>query len=200
MSSTLTTSPQMWEDGLERLFEKIGDGLPVCWKEQERPYAPDGIILLRVIGDLSLGTDNYRMDIDTSLLTSSPPTEIQPTSNGNAVVTLQVQVETFDQHASGRARTFLRKIRQRLRLPSSIAHLKTIETSLAEILTVPVVDKLEDNRQYSLATMDVRLNTIQVENDVPFGRIDSIAIQPTLADEVGGAITTPPFTIDLPDP
>lgn len=203
MSSTTTTTPDVWEDGLERLFETIGEPLPVCWKEQPRPYLPDGVILLKVIGDLNQGTDEYRIALDSAELTSSPPVECVPTSCGAALVTLQVQVETFDQDASGRARTMLRKIRQRLRWPSSLLHLKTIETSLVDMLTIPIIDKTEDGRQYSLATMDVRLNTIQVENDVPFGRIDSIVLTPTFTDDSGGAISAakaPPFTIDLPDP
>ncbi len=200
MSSTTTTTPDVWEDGLERLFETIGEPFPVCWKEQPRPYLPDGAILLKVIADLSQGVDEYRIVNDPALNSSSPPEECIPTSCGSALVTLQVQVETFDQDASGRARTLLRKIRQRLRWPSSRLALKTLETSLVDILTIPIIDKVEDGRQYSLATMDVRLNTIQVENDVPFGRIDTIAIQPNLTDEGGGAIVTPPFTIDLPDP
>lgn len=202
MSSTTTTTPDVWEDGLQRLFETIGE-LPTCWKEQPRPYLPDGVILLKVIADLSQGVDEYRIALNSAELTSSPPIECEPTSCGSSVVTLQVQVETFDQDASGRARTVLRKIRQRLRWPSSRAALKTIETSLVDILSIPVIDKTEDGRQYSLATMDVRLNTIQVENDQPFGRIDSMVLTPTLTDDSGGAIPASkaaPFTIDLPDP
>lgn len=200
MSSTTTTTPDIWEDGLELLFERIGDPLPVCWKERERPFASDGIILLKVIADASQGVDEYRIAHDPALNSSSPPAECIPTSCGSSRVTLQVQVETFDQDGPGSARTQLRKIRQRLRWPSSLAALKAIETSLVDIIAIPVIDKLEDGRQYSLATMDVRLNTIQIENDKPFGRIDTIAVQPTLTSESGSPITTPPFTIDLPDP
>lgn len=200
MSATTTTTPDIWEDGIARLFEKIGEPLPVLWKEQARPYLPDGVILLKAIADVSQGVDEYRITLDASKAASAPPEECEPLSCGMAAVTLQVQVETFDQDASGRARTMLRRLRQRLRWPSSLEALRTIETSLIDVLVMPVIDKLQDNRQYSLATMDVRLNTIQIEPDKPFGRIDTIAVQPMLTDQAGGAISTPPFTIDLPDP
>ncbi len=199
MSSTTTTTPDVWEDGLELLFERIGDPLPVCWKERERPFVEDGIVLLKVIADLSIGVDEYRIVYDPAQVASDPPEEMIPTSCGSALVTLQVQVETFDQDASGRARTALRRIRQRLRWPSSLQALRKIETSLVDILTIPVIDRVQDGRVYSLATMDVRLNTIQVENDKPFGRIDTIVVQPDLLDESGVPLTLPPFTIDLPD-
>lgn len=200
MSSTTTTTPQVWKEGLERLFDSIGGGLPVCWKDDPRPDLADGVILLKVLADLSQGVDEYRVAHDSSLNSSSPPKECQPTSCGSALVTLQVQVETFSQDANDQARTFQRKIRQRLRWPSSREALATIETSLVDILTIPVVDKLEDNRHYSLATMDVRLNTIQVENDKAFGRIDTIEITPTITDDGGNVVPTALFTIDLPDP
>lgn len=200
MSSTTTTTPDEWEDGIKLLFERIGDPLPVAWKEQGRDYTPDGVILLKVIADASQGIDEYRTVVNTAELTSSPPIEIEPTACGSSRVTLQVQVETFDQDGSRRARWMLRQIRLRLRWPSSLANLKVLETSLLDILSLPVVDRLRDNRQYSLATMDVRLNTIQIEADKPFGRIDKLGIQPLLSDEAGSPIVLPPFTINLPDP
>lgn len=196
----MTTDAQTWEDNLQRLFEKLSE-LTTIWRDQERPFTDDpGLCLLKITNDTSVGTDETRIALNTSEVTSSPPIEIEPTQVGLRTVTLQVQIETYDQDATQRPMFFLKRIRSRLWRPSTLLAFREIDTSLINTLPITSVGRIIDGRAYSLATMDTRLHTVDVEPDQPFGRIDKIAIQPTVTDDGGNPIAAAPFTIDLPDP
>lgn len=196
----MATDAQTWEDNIQRLLEKISE-LTTVWRDQGRPFTDEpGICLLKVTNDVNVGIDETRIVLNTGEVTSSPPIEIEPTQVGLRIVTLQIQIETYDQDATQRPLFFLKRIRSRLRRPSTLLAFKEIDTSLINTLPISSVNRTIDGRAYSLAIMDIRLHTIDVEPDQPFGRIDKIAIQPTVTDDGGNLVTVAPFTIDLPDP
>lgn len=198
----MATDAQTWEDGIQELFEVLS-GLPTYWRDQERPFLSPtdrGQCLLKVIAERPLGVDETREPVNLAELTSSPPIEIEPSQVGLRIVTLQVQVETFDQDADRRARFFLGQITTRIRRASSRATLRTLDTSIITIEPAVLVERIVDERAYSLGTMSIRFHTIVDERDQPFGRIDTVSGAGTVQNAGGSAAGAITFTLDLPDP
>lgn len=198
----MATDAQTWEDGIQELFGQLS-GLPTHWRDQERPFlaaADVGQCLLKVISERPLGVDETREALNLAELTSSPPVEIEPSQVGLRIVTLQVQIETFDQDADRRARFFTGRITTRIRRPSSRAALQVLDTSIIDIQAAVFVERVVDERAYSMGTMAIRLHTIVDERDKPFGRIDTISGTANLDNAGGSPAGIVTFTIDLPDP
>lgn len=201
----MATDADVWEDTLEKLFERISE-IPTYWRDKPRPFefvdAGEGaaVCLLEVVDDAGVGVDEYRIEIDGTQLASSPPVEVEPCAVGLRTTRLQVLVETWDQDAKRRARHFLERIRRRIRLPSTLATLRKIDTAHIRTERAILSARLQDNRDFSTGAMSILLHTISVEPDKPFGRIDQVDLEGTLTGPDGSPAATSTLTIDLPDP
>jgi hypothetical protein len=195
----MTVQADVWEDTIERLFGQLSE-LPTCWEDRERPAlgpGADGICLLRVTSVPALGVDETRYTFTDD---AAPAPDVFPEQTGNRTPVLSVKVDSYDNNARTRARAILERIRTRLRRPSSRAALAKIDTSIATIGTVFAVGRVEDNREYSRAAMDVVLNAAICDADVPFGSIKTIEVSGEITDAADVVVGTPAFTITLPDP
>lgn len=202
MSHPAPTVEEVWEDTVRDLMADISE-IRAEWQNQPRGYqAPQehATVRLRVTSVQPVGVDETRTVIDDTKLTTNPPVEVEPSQVGLEITTLQIQVEAQEHRANTRARHFLKRIKTRLRRPSSLATLRDVNTSLIDIGVITVLDLVQDIRARSLATMDVRLHTGVDERDDAFGRIDRLGITANVTDASGATVATVTQTIDLPDP
>ncbi len=198
---TAQTPPEanLWEDGVAGVVRELAE-LQTFWRDQERPavFAPQhGFVTLFVTEDLVVGVPETRLELPAGAAAGA---EIEPTIAELHRITLQVQVETYDNQARQRGRFFASRIRTRLRRESARLALEKISTSLIDITAIISVAIPIDNRQGSASTTFVRLHTATLERDKAFGFIDVVRLVPSFTGEDGVAIPLPPFDVDLPGP
>jgi|GEM_PF-4521396 len=152
---------QLIQDTLREWFYRLS-GLPTYWHGEavenvEHPFAE-----LRVDSSQGLGVDETRETVDPAAQDGS---EITRQQWGNRLFTLTCRVETRDQTPAGAARNYLEKVRIGLMKPSSLAYLRT--ACLALVASEPVLDqdRFFQDRQESVADMDVRFATVATETD-----------------------------------
>jgi hypothetical protein len=195
----VATDADVWEDTIERLFKQLSE-VPTCWEDRQREMVdPEALALcmLRVSSVLALGVDETR---HTFTGAAAPDPDTFPAQTGNRRPVLTVTVDSWDNDAKRRARHILERIRTRLRRPSSRALLNDIDTSLSGITAIVATGRIEDNREYARASMDVMLNTIVDDPDHAFGSIKNIEVSGTIKDVDDSVVANPAFTIVLPDP
>lgn len=202
MSTPTAQTPSeanVWEDAIAGLVKELS-GLPTFWRDQPRPFvSPDqsGFVTLFVSDDIVVGVPETRIVCD---LAAAAGSEIQPSVAELHLLTLQIQVETYDNRARSRGRFFCSRVRTRLRRESALLALEKVSTSLVDVTAIVSAAGVIDNRQTSASTFSVRLHTATLEADKAFGYIDILRLVPTLLDDGGNPITLAPIDIDLPDP
>lgn len=202
MTTPTAQTPQeanLWEDAIAGIVKELGE-LPTFWRDQPRDFVgadQDGFVTLFVSEDVVVGIPETRLEFPVG---AAEGAEIEPTIAELHRLTLQIQVETYDNQARQRGRFFASRIRTRLRRESAQLSLAKVSTSLIDISPIISAAVLIDNRQTSASTMNVRLHTATVERDKAFGYIDVLRLVPDLTDEGGNPIAVPPFDIDLPSP
>lgn len=202
MSTQTAQTPaeaNLWEDGIESLFSQMSE-LPTFWRDQARDAispTDDGFVTLFITEDRTIGEPDTRLGCD---LTKPQGQEFEPEITELHTLTLQVQVETYDNRARHRGRFFCNRVRTRLHRESSRVALAKIATSLIDVSPILSAAAEIDNRQSSASTMLVRLHAATIERDKPFGYIDIFRLQPTITDDGGNVVTTTTIDINLPDP
>jgi hypothetical protein len=189
----------VWEDVLEELFQELSE-LPTFWRDQPRPFVDadqDGFVTLFVTEDVVVGVPERRLVCN---LAAPAGEEIEPTIAELHRLSLQVQVETYDNAAKQRGRFFASRLRTRLRTEAAELALARVETSLIDVSPIISAAVPIDNRQSSASTMTVRLHAATVERERPFGYIDVLRLVPDLEDEAGDPIPLASIDVDLPDP
>jgi hypothetical protein len=201
MTPVAQTPPEanLWENAMERMFAELSE-LPAFWRDQPRDFVgpdQDGFVTLFVAEDVVVGVPETRIETPSGAAAGA---EIEPTIAELHRLTLQVQVETYDNQARSRGRFFASRIRTRLRRESAQLAMAKVATSLIDVSPIISAAVPIDNRQTSASTMNVRLHTATVERDKAFGYIDIIRLVPDLTDEGGSPIVLSPIDINLPDP
>jgi hypothetical protein len=169
----MATDADVWEDSIERLFLQLSE-VPTCWEDRERLMVdPEALALcmLRISSVAALGVDETRY---TYTGDAAPASDTFPAQVGNRRPVLTVKVDAWSNDAKRRSRHILERIRTRLRRPSSRALLNQIDSSLVSITAIVASGRIEDNREYARAAMDVMLNAIVDDPDQAFGSIKTI--------------------------
>lgn len=192
----MTVDAEQWEDRIEKLIEHLAE-MPTCWADRERPIVDsDAIVLISVTTDETLGTGERRYGVvegDPAI----PEPNLTVCETQDSVATLLVQVDSWDNDAKARARAICKRIRSRIRRASSELSLDQIATSLASIGPIIAVGRIEDNRQYSRASFEMRLNVAVSDVDEPIHSIETVEVSGTIKDVAGDVKGMPAFTIDL---
>lgn len=132
----------------------------IRWRDQARPYASsDQLVLLKVKSPTTTGVDWFSYDVVEGAL--------ETTQKGIRVVVLNVRCESYRQDDSSFAMATLSLIRGRLRRASVQEAFNAVGLALASFEPTIDLDLEVNDRQYSLAEFDVRLN--YAVNDVDLG-------------------------------
>lgn len=131
------------------------DPLVVVWENVPRPRHNGVLVLLSWLSATKLGTDDaawvYSVNPD-------PLAEMVPEVGGPRVLSLQVSVETHDQRPGRTARAVAERLRDRVRLPSSVAALQAANLGLVQATSVTQSDYRVDTRVVSRALLELTFN------------------------------------------
>lgn len=170
-------------------------GLPTFWfgedvENQDKPY-----LELQVGSSEGLGVDETRQTFDDS---QPPGQEIVRTEVGNRLFTLSIRAKTRDQTPTGAARNYLEKVRTALHKKTTLDLFKSKNIAVVRAMGIVNMDAVFQDRQQSVALMDVRLATLAIEADPhdKGGYIESIKVTSTLKDAGG---TELPASVQIND-
>lgn len=133
-------------------------------------------VVLRWVSEAAVGVDatHYTFAPD-----ADPLREMTPTTTGNRVAVLQVDVETLDQRPGVNAHAVATRAQTRARWPRLLAMLAAHEVALVSVGQLATTDYPVDDRYASRRTFEVRLNAVARETDAD-GTTSYIAtVEPT---------------------
>jgi len=107
---------------------------------------------------------------------------------GNRRLTLSCKIVSRDQRPAYRAYALLERVRGRLYFPSSQATFRGLGVGLRESLALVDLGRTHDQRQESVASLDVAFNWVDAQTDAPVGTIGSVV--------VGGTVKRDPADAD----
>lgn len=108
---------------------------------------------------------------------------------GNRRLTLSCKIVSRDQRPAYRAYALLEQVRGRLYFPSSHATFRGLGVGLRESFALVDLGRTHDQREESVASLDVAFNWVSVQADAPVGTIESVV--------VGGSVKRDPADLDL---
>ncbi len=173
-------------------FEAIAQGLldlvstltgverSCCLFENDPRVQHNGaLVLLRWVGEASVGVDSTHY---TFAEADDPLDEMTPTTTGNRVLTLQVDVEVHDQRPGVNAHAVASRARTRLAWPSTIAALEDLDLAVATVEGLVTTDYEVDGHFVSRRSFDVRLHATAREVDAAgaTSSIDTIEAEATI--------------------
>jgi len=107
---------------------------------------------------------------------------------GNRRLTLSCKIVSRDQRPAYRAYALLELVRGRLYFPSSQATFRGLGVGLRESLSLVDLGRTHDQREESVAALDVAFNCVSSETDAPTGTIGSVVL--------GGTVKRDPADVD----
>ncbi len=157
----------------------LAEGTTV-WEDEPRPFNPGALVLLASTAIATLGRDECFTSQD---LNQPMGQEKQDNWHGNRLLTLTIKVEALNQTDSQFSYNHLERIRNRLNFRRVGASLRAVNLAIAEIgQTVDLTTALDD-RNRSVAALDIRLAarvTVQDPDRYPY--IGTVDITGTLQD------------------
>lgn len=129
-------------------------GLTTVWEDEPRPFNPGALVLLSFTAISTIGQDEMVRNQD---LNQSPGEELEDEHRGNRAATLTVKVESQVQTDTGSAYWHLERVRERLPFRSTLAALRAVNCSLTDSGTTVDLTGSQDDRERSIAALDVFL-------------------------------------------
>lgn len=169
-------------------------GIPAAccrWENEPEVRHNGAIAVLRWVSEVSAGADETHY---TFAANADPLAEMTPTTTGNRVLVLQVDVEVHDQRPAVNAHQVASRARTRVLWPRLLAMLDAVGLAVASVGQVLVTDYEFDGRMVSRRTVDVRLNAVARETDAD-GTTSYIATVETTAHIGNPAGTELPVAI-----
>lgn len=99
---------------------------------------------------------------------------------GNRRMTLSCKIVSRDQRPPYRAYALLEQVRGRLYFPSSQSTFRSLGVGLRESLALVDLGRTHDQREESVASLDVAFNWVSAETDAPAGTIERAVIGGTV--------------------
>lgn len=141
---------------------------------------------LDIIANAQLGMDHAQHEFDAG---GAAGEEMQVSQVGNRLLTLNVQVQTWDQSLACSARFYLERFRTRVRWPSSLAELRVFGLAVVRVGNLLLLDPPKDDHAYSRASLDVFFSGHVLEEDAPTTYIQSADIRSNQLTDVDGSPT-----------
>lgn len=146
-------------------------GLPCYWKRRPRPaYFGDSHIILDIIGRRTVGNDEVLTEYDD---TAAAGSEIRRYQAGARQFTLTIRVNCQRTSDDVDALHYTSLIRDSVCLPETTeAAWKAAGVAFAMVLSEVEIDLVADDREQSIAQIDLLVNSTAIAEDVPTGYIE----------------------------
>lgn len=157
----------------------------VQWENEPRVQHNGQLVLLRWVSEVGVGVDATQYAYAAN---ADPLAEMTPTTSGNRLAVVQLDVEVHDQRPGVSAHAIVSRARTRLMWPRLLAMLAEVELAVAGIEQVVPTDYEGDNgRMVSRRTFDVRLNAVSRETDAAGATsfIATVETAATITDPAG---------------
>ncbi len=162
-------------------------GIPVFWSKQANQVVDGPHGELDLLSHSANGVDHTIYSDDPAPVAGK---ELIVSQVGNRHLTLNVQVQTWDQRLSKSARMFLERLRTRARWPSSLMELQALGLAVVRVGDLVILDPLTDDHDYSRASLDVFFSGYVLEVDTtPETYIQSTDVASNELTDVDGAAT-----------
>ena len=132
------------------------------WENDPRVQHNGQLVLLRWVSEIGVGVDATDYAFAAN---ADPLLEMTPTTSGNRVAVVQVDIEVHDQRPGVNAHALASRARTRLYWPRLLAMLAEVELAVAGVEQIVVTDYEVEGHVVSRRTMDVRLNAVARETD-----------------------------------
>ena len=134
----------------------------VLWENEPRVQGNGQLVFLRWVSEVSAGVDATHY---TFAANADPLAEMTPTTTGNRVLALQLDIEVDDQRPGVNAGALASRARTRMNWPRLLEMLAAVELAVGGVGQVLVTDYEFDGRMVSRRTVDVRLHAVARETD-----------------------------------
>ncbi len=155
----------------------------VVFENDPQPVPNMQAVYLNVRSTASVGVDDSFSEYDE---TARMFTE---TVSGGREISLTFQVDSFDMTAPNNALTVITRAQTRMRFDSSEDILRDCGLALATIGSPVDASYEADDRMVSRYSMDVVLNTVSSETDLPTPTIETVDLSSELRDVNGTVLT-----------
>jgi len=163
----------------------------VRWEGEPAVQHNGELVVLRWVSETGAGVDATHYDYVENV---DPLAEMVPTTTGNRVLVLQVDVEVDDLRPGTNAQAVASRARTRVRWPRMLALLDAVELAVGAVGQLATTDYTADEHVVSRRSFEVRLNAVAREAD-PAGATSYIASVEADADIETPAGTELPETI-----
>ncbi len=140
-------------------------GIPVAcvlWENEPQVQHNGALVTLRWVSEVNAGVDATHWAFAEN---ADPLREMTPTTTGNRVAVLQVDVEVHDQSPGVNAGAVASKARTRVYWPRLLAQLAAVQLAVASVGQVLVTDYELDGHFVSRRTLEMQLNGVASETD-----------------------------------
>lgn len=152
------------DEGL-RAWAAALTGIPaacVRWEGEPAVQHNGAVVFLRWVSEAPVGVDATHY---TFAENADPLAEMTPTTTGNRVAVLQVDVEVHDQRPGVNAHAIAARAMTRVRWPRLLAVLEGLGVAVAAVGQLATTDYTVDGRSVSRRSFEVRLNGTSSETD-----------------------------------
>jgi hypothetical protein len=156
------------------LFGTLSE-LTTVWEDEPRPYSLGALTLLSYTAISSLGHDEVHRKQD---LDQPQGQELADQHRGIRLATLTIKVESMIQTDTGSAYWYLERIRERLPFRGTLEALRAVNCALVRAGTTVDLTAALDDRQRSIAALDVTLSVrTDVDDPTRYGYIATVGKQ-----------------------
>lgn len=134
----------------------------VLWENEPQVMHNGALVTLRWVSEVTAGVDATHW---TFAENADPLREMTPTTTGNRVAVLQVDIEVHDQRPGVNAGAVASKARTRVYWPRLLAQLAAVNLAVASVGQVLVTDYEVDDHMVSRRSIELRLNGVASETD-----------------------------------
>lgn len=170
---------QKLQDELPGFFKELM-GIPVDWADQPRSvYTTNARAELDIQHPESLGVDDSNwFDIEQD--------SVQQTISGAREIVIQIVVMAMSQRLPLAARVYLEKLRNRLRLQSSIDRMADFGLAFVSVDSFVEMDPTEESRVVSKSSLEIRFAYVEEETDTAIPYVETARVYSDELKDAGG--------------
>lgn len=190
---TTTTSPDLtaMRTGLRTWFAALVGLEPaaVQWEDEPRSMHVGSCGLLNVIAERIVGQDERQRRYNALAPAGQ---EIERKVGGPRIMTLSLKLDGYDQRLPEGPLFRMSSAAAKARGVDSISQLRAMGLALIDIVGPTNAPRIEDNRIYPRAVLDVRLGYTRVESEAPTTWIEKVRVKSRFRDVDGAELPSPP--------
>jgi hypothetical protein len=184
--TTVQTALKTWV----RSLTGIASTDVVLFENEPRVHHNGTLVLLSWLSDVGVGTHETRYEDSEE---APPAPNMTPVLVGCSLITLQISVETHSQDpAIPSARVLSMRLRDRVRRPSSLALLASLNLGLVSVAPIRQVDYRVDRRMVARMIVEVGFNATSFDRDTDssVGSLETIEVTSVITAPSGDPVSS----------